>query len=66
MRSNGSNQRSTRTAQPIDDDEPVGLIAGSGQLPLLVAEGVRKAGLPLVVVGLRGQADPALQELAEL
>jgi DUF1009 family protein len=45
--------------------EPLGLIAGSGRVPILVAEGIRREGLPLVVVGLRGQADPALRALAD-
>jgi DUF1009 family protein len=45
--------------------EPVGLIAGAGRLPFMVAEGVRKAGRPLVVVGLRGFASPALRNLAD-
>jgi DUF1009 family protein len=42
----------------------VGLIAGSGRLPVLIAEGVRRAGRPLVVVALRGQADPSLRRWA--
>ena len=33
--------------------QPVGLIAGSGRLPFLVARGVRKAGRPLFVVALQ-------------
>jgi len=48
-----------------DASEPVGLIAGNGQLPLLVARGLRQAGRPVVVVALRGQADPALRDLAD-
>lgn len=45
--------------------EPVGLIAGAGRLPVLIAEGIRRAGRPLVVVGLRGQADERVRELAD-
>ncbi|KPK83998.1 MAG: hypothetical protein AMJ81_06820 [Phycisphaerae bacterium SM23_33] len=48
-----------------DPDEPVGLIAGSGRVPVLVAQGVRRQGRRLVVVALRGQADPALRDLAQ-
>ncbi len=44
---------------------PLGLIAGAGRLPVLIAGGARRAGRPLVVVGIRGQADPALRDLAE-
>lgn len=40
--------------------EPLGLIAGGGQLPLLVAAGAAAAGRPVVAVGLREQFDPAL------
>ncbi|OPX25008.1 MAG: hypothetical protein B1H04_00925 [Planctomycetales bacterium 4484_123] len=48
-----------------DRGEPVGLIAGAGRLPVLVAEGVRQAGRGLVVVAFRGLADPALRGLAD-
>lgn len=40
--------------------EPIGLIAGSGMLPLLEARGVRAAGRDVACVGLAGQYDPAL------
>ncbi|HET6428130.1 MAG TPA: UDP-2,3-diacylglucosamine diphosphatase LpxI [Phycisphaerae bacterium] len=45
--------------------ESIGVIAGSGRVPILVAEGIRRAGSSLVVVGLRGQADPALRAMAD-
>ena len=48
-----------------EKDEPVGLIAGAGRLPVLVAEGIRRAGRRLVVVALRGFADPALRDRAD-
>jgi DUF1009 family protein len=44
---------------------PLGLIAGAGELPLLVARNAKRAGLPLAVVALRGWADPALRDLAD-
>jgi hypothetical protein len=44
---------------------PVGLIAGGGRPPFLVADGIRKAGRPLVVVGLRGHASPRLRDIAD-
>lgn len=40
--------------------ESVGLIAGQGHLPLLVAQGIRRAGRGVAAVGLAGQFDPAL------
>lgn len=45
--------------------ESVGLIAGAGRLPMLAIEGARRAGRPMVVVGLRGSADKALKEIAD-
>ena len=52
------------TAQD-DNPQPVGLIAGSGRLPFLVAGGVRKLGHPLIVVGLAGSASPRLKDMAD-
>lgn len=40
---------------------PIGVIAGGGRLPLLVAEGARTAGRAVIGVGLRDQFDPALR-----
>lgn len=45
--------------------QPLGLIAGAGRLPVLIAQGARSAGRPLIVLGLRGLADPALANLAD-
>ena len=45
--------------------EPVGLIAGSGELPMLVARGARAAGRPVVCVGLRESFDPRLPALCD-
>lgn len=42
--------------------EVLGLIAGQGRLPFLVAQGAKKAGLRVVCVGLAGQADPGLAD----
>ncbi len=36
-------------------DEPIGLIAGQGRLPVLTARGIRAAGRRVVCVGLRDQ-----------
>jgi len=40
---------------------PLGIIAGAGRFPFMVAEGAR----PVVIVGLKGLADPALKEYAD-
>jgi len=45
--------------------EPVGLIAGYGRPPLLVAQGIRAAGRKLAVVALRGLASVRLKHLAD-
>jgi len=40
----------------------LGLIAGQGRLPFLVADGARAAGLEVVCAAFRGHAEPALAE----
>lgn len=40
---------------------PVGIIAGQGTLPFLVARGMRAQGREVFCVGLRGQYEPALR-----
>ena len=47
------------------DEAPVGVLAGSGRLPFMVAEGVKHAGRQLAVVGFRGSVDTALKALAD-
>jgi len=47
------------------DRQPIGLIAGGGQLPLLTAQGMRAAGRRVVGVGLAGLYDPALPALCD-
>ncbi|GIK17408.1 MAG: hypothetical protein BroJett003_23720 [Planctomycetota bacterium] len=44
---------------------PLGLIAGAGRFPFLVAEGARRCGVPVSLIALRGLADPALAQLAD-
>lgn len=44
---------------------PLGVIAGAGRFPFLVADGARRAGREVVVVGLRGLADPGLRDHAD-
>lgn len=43
-------------------DNVLGLIAGQGRLPFLVADGARAAGVRVVCVGFRDQADPTLRD----
>jgi DUF1009 family protein len=46
----------------LADTNILGLIAGQGRLPFLVADGARQAGLKVVCAGLRHQAQPSLAE----
>jgi len=46
-------------------DNPLGIIAGAGRFPFLVADGARRAGRPVVIVALRGLANPDLRALAD-
>jgi UDP-2,3-diacylglucosamine hydrolase len=54
-----------KTQSDEDRAEPIGLIAGGGRLPFLVAQGVKAAGKRLVVVGLRGSVDMNLKSMAD-
>jgi len=44
--------------------EPLGLIAGSGRFPFLVAEEAKRRGVPVVALGIPGVTDPALEAAA--
>lgn len=43
-----------------ENNQVLGIIAGGGQFPLLVARSARKAGLRVVAVAHRGETDPEL------
>ncbi len=45
-----------------ENSEIIGLIAGGGQFPLMVADAVRKRGLRMVAVAHHGETDPSLSE----
>ena len=44
---------------------PVGVVAGTGRLPFLVAAGILKAPRPLVIVALRGLGSRRLADIAD-
>ena len=44
---------------------PIGLIAGQGQLPVIVAQGMRAAGRRVACIGLRDQFTPELPGLCD-
>lgn len=45
-----------------DNKNILGLIAGQGRLPFLIADGAKAAGLKVICVGLAENADPSLAE----
>ncbi|HUU84600.1 MAG TPA: UDP-2,3-diacylglucosamine diphosphatase LpxI [Phycisphaerae bacterium] len=45
--------------------DSIGIIAGAGRFPFLVAAGARRAGCRVDVIAIRGLADPGLAELAD-
>ena len=45
--------------------DTIGLIAGQGRLPVLVAQGMKQAGLRVGCVAFRGHADPELRSLCD-
>ncbi|MHC4619278.1 MAG: LpxI family protein [Planctomycetota bacterium] len=44
----------------MDTEKVLGLIAGEGRLPFLVAAGAKQAGLKVICLGLAGSAEPSL------
>jgi UDP-2,3-diacylglucosamine hydrolase len=46
----------------MDSANVVGLIAGQGRLPFMIAEGARRAGAKVVCVGLDGSSEASLAE----
>ncbi len=50
---------------PLPPGTAVGIIAGSGRFPLLIARKAKEKGLKVVICGLRGNTDPALADQAD-
>ncbi len=44
--------------------EKLGLIAGNGKFPLILAENARREGIEVIAVALREETDPAIEALA--
>lgn len=44
------------------DQRPIGLIAGKGRYPILTAECIRAAGVPLRLISFAGETEPSLIE----
>jgi DUF1009 family protein len=54
-----------RPDRPAPSQSPVGLLAGSGRFPVLFAEKARRLGIPVVCVGVRGEASGELAGLVD-
>lgn len=50
----------------MDEANTIGLIAGQGRLPFMVAQGARRAGLKVICVGMAGSAEPILAEQVDI
>jgi DUF1009 family protein len=48
------------TKYDMNDSDVLGLIAGGGRLPFLVAAGAKEAGLRVICVGIRDNVEPSL------
>ena len=46
----------------MTDSDVLGLIAGAGRLPFLVAAGAKQAGLRVICVSLGDSAEPSLAD----
>jgi DUF1009 family protein len=42
---------------------PIGLLAGAGRFPVAFAQKARECGTPVVCIGVKGMADPALRKI---
>ena len=56
---------SNPTTSPQPNAPPIGLIAGQGELPLMVARGIRDANRSVACVALAGQHHPDLPQLCD-
>ena len=50
----------------MTNEKVIGLIAGQGRLPFLIADGAKKAGFKVICAGLADNAEPALTEIVDV
>lgn len=50
----------TDRTQPSSVGEPIGLMAGWGRYPVVIAEAMRRQGFEVFCLGVKGHADPSL------
>ena len=53
----------SQASSPVQSS--IGIIAGAGRFPFLVARGARRAGCRVDVIAIRGLADPGLRQVAD-
>jgi len=53
------------SSAPSANAAPLGILAGNGTLPAMIARGARRLGRPVVVAALKGEATDELRELAD-
>jgi DUF1009 family protein len=54
-----------KSDRQINEAEPIGLIAGWGRYPIVVAEALKRRGHRVIGLGVRDHADPSLAELCD-
>src|SRR3954471_5415118 len=54
-------RRPCHEMESVAQQSPLGLIAGEGAFPLLVARGAKAAGRKIICAGLSGSASPELE-----
>lgn len=62
----GPNQLGNQSAAPLSAaGQSIGIIAGGGQFPFLIAQGARARGLKVAICGFHGHTDPELAAEAD-
>jgi len=65
MSSDVTSQRRSPCPPAPSEPTPVGLVAGWGRYPIVVAQALRCQGHEVFCLGIKGHADPALAELVD-
>lgn len=60
-----ANQNASELIVTLSPRYPIGLLAGWGRFPIAFAQKARSLGLPIICVGIRGEASPELVSLVK-
>jgi len=60
------NESKSSSPQAINDVRRVGLIAGWGRYPILLAQAIKRSGREVVCLGVRDHADPELANICDV